>query len=107
MALISCYECKEQVSEIAESCPKCGAPVVSEIKQHVAEVVSNNHLSSLLFFGPIIWLAVAAYLEGPDGFARDFRWARWIMAAGVAFYLLSEFVRNLKERKLRKANRPQ
>lgn len=26
MALISCYECKKQISSAANSCPRCGAP---------------------------------------------------------------------------------
>lgn len=26
MALISCYECKSEISDLASSCPKCGAP---------------------------------------------------------------------------------
>ncbi len=29
MALIECKECKGQVSELAKSCPKCGAPVIA------------------------------------------------------------------------------
>jgi len=26
MALIECYECKNKISSLAESCPQCGAP---------------------------------------------------------------------------------
>ena len=26
MALIKCYECGETISDLAESCPHCGAP---------------------------------------------------------------------------------
>lgn len=29
MALISCSECNHQVSDKAEACPKCGAPIAS------------------------------------------------------------------------------
>lgn len=31
MALIKCYECGAEISESAESCPKCGAPNVKPI----------------------------------------------------------------------------
>lgn len=29
MALISCSECNQEVSDKAEACPKCGAPIAS------------------------------------------------------------------------------
>lgn len=31
MALIDCKECSNKVSELAESCPKCGAPVPKKL----------------------------------------------------------------------------
>ena len=31
MALIECKDCKNQISDSAESCPKCGAPVEKAI----------------------------------------------------------------------------
>ena len=31
MALIECKDCKNQISDSAESCPKCGAPVAKTI----------------------------------------------------------------------------
>jgi len=34
LALITCYECKQQVSDLAKTCPHCGAPVIQELRQN-------------------------------------------------------------------------
>ncbi len=34
MALINCYECGNQISDAAVSCPNCGAPVQSTAQPH-------------------------------------------------------------------------
>jgi len=31
MAMIKCKECNEEISDKAEKCPKCGAPVVHKV----------------------------------------------------------------------------
>jgi|ERR1035441_1286545 hypothetical protein len=44
MALISCHECGNQVSDNARACPKCGAPVIMRIRRELedqAGYVSN------------------------------------------------------------------
>ncbi|WP_083205386.1 zinc-ribbon domain-containing protein [Bacillus sp. FJAT-27264] len=41
MALIFCPECRHQVSDVAESCPKCGHPIKGK-----NIVVINNSASS-------------------------------------------------------------
>lgn len=102
MALKACDECKGQVSDLAATCPHCGSPVVSEVKDHAARVGYNNSVAALLFFGPILWLALTAYLEGPEAMGREFGWAKWAIGAGVLYYFLSEFGRNLAERKMRR-----
>lgn len=33
MALISCYECNDKISHLAESCPSCGAPSETDSKK--------------------------------------------------------------------------
>ena len=35
MALISCHECGNQVSDSARACPKCGAPVIVRIRREL------------------------------------------------------------------------
>lgn len=102
MALKACDECGHQVSELAATCPSCGSPVTSEIKQHAGRVSYNNSVAALLFFGPIIWLGLTAYLEGPQAMARSFGWAKWVIGAGFVYYILAELSRNLAERKMRR-----
>lgn len=46
MALISCHECRKQMSSLAEVCPFCGAP---KKKGKWDEVM---HLHNTLFAGP-------------------------------------------------------
>lgn len=99
MSLITCFECKQEVSELAETCPKCGAPVVSEIKAHAREVASYRYISGLAFFGGILWLVMAAYLEGPAGFAKDLKWVGWVIGGGAAYYIVGEIWRNVSEAK--------
>ncbi len=38
MALIKCNECNQEVSDKAESCPKCGAPIASAQETKAAGV---------------------------------------------------------------------
>lgn len=102
MSLIDCYECQGKVSEIAAACPKCGAPVVSDIKTQAINTSAMRNLAGLLFFGPIAWLVLTAWLEGPAAVGRDFVVSGSIMAVGVAFYLVGEIARNIDEAKLRK-----
>lgn len=102
MALTKCYECKKDVSEIAEKCPNCGAPVISEIKTHASNVAQHRTVSGLLFFGGMAWLAIDAFVFGADEFAKDFKWAGGTMGAGVLYYILGEIARNIDERKLQK-----
>ena len=46
MALIQCFECGAQVSDLAKSCPQCGAPLKCERqknRQHNNSYVGNEH----------------------------------------------------------------
>lgn len=102
MALIKCSECGKDVSEIAATCPHCGAPVVSDIKTHAEKAASNNYIASLMFFGGGAWLAFDAFVHGKEAFARDFKWAGGAMALGAIYYILAEFARNIDARRLKK-----
>ena len=92
MALIQCHECQREVSDTAETCPGCGTIVASQTKVDSA----NRKLAGLLFFAPILYLTVIAMIFGPDEFAHDWRWAKWIIAAGAAYYIVVEVVRGLR-----------
>jgi len=53
MALIKCHECSTQVSDHAQTCPKCGAPVIATIKrrQKAARIALIIQLVAVLVFG--------------------------------------------------------
>lgn len=60
MALITCYECGTQISELATSCPLCGAPAVVPAGAAVqGESVHAPEETTLKSWG---WLRWAAYL---------------------------------------------
>ena len=44
MSLIRCHECNAEISDLAFSCPKCGAPPKSAIKQskHNEKIIKLN-----------------------------------------------------------------
>jgi hypothetical protein len=102
MSLIDCEECQHKVSEAALVCPNCGGPVMSEVMVHAVTTHNNHKISGLLFFGPVVWLLLTAWIQGADAVARNFKVAGTIMAVGAAYYVLSEFARMLDEAKLRK-----
>lgn len=102
MALKACDECQGQVSELAAVCPHCGSPVVSEVKQQAARSGFHGSVAAALFFGPIGWLAMTAFLEGSSAMGEEFGWAKWVIGAGVVYYLLAEIGRNLSEQRLRR-----
>lgn len=54
MALIKCSECGNEVSNKAQSCPKCGAKVTVKAGFSVIKLIG------LLFFGGIVYLAMIA-----------------------------------------------
>jgi hypothetical protein len=107
MSLIKCFECQREISELAGNCPGCGAPVPSELNLHLHWVVEYRWLSGVLIFVPMIWLAMGVYLDGSAGFAKDFAWAKWVMLAGLVYYVISEIVRNLAESAMKKKRRNQ
>jgi hypothetical protein len=48
MALIQCHECSTQVSDHAQTCPKCGAPVIATIERRRGIIVDLNHQTNLV-----------------------------------------------------------
>ena len=47
MALIRCQECNKEVSDKANSCPGCGAPINNTIVQQQTIVITPNKSKSL------------------------------------------------------------
>ncbi len=71
MALINCPECDNQVSNTAESCPHCGAPIagakegqaagtqIKTVQETGKKLKLQILISSLIFWVGVIWLFAA------------------------------------------------
>ena len=71
MALINCPECNNQVSNTAESCPHCGAPIagakegqaagaqIKTVQETSKKLKLQILISSIMFWAGVIWLIVA------------------------------------------------
>lgn len=64
MALMRCKECKKEVSNKADKCPNCGAPV-----KKAGSVVGIGCLFVILVIGGLIWVGGKAsqYANTPEG----------------------------------------
>lgn len=110
MALISCKECKKEVSSAAQSCPHCGCPLPSlnETDLQIIEAgltfAKGRIVAGLVFWPALIWLLIPVF-SGGDAAEFTSRWAlsRWFLGFGALWYILSEIERNLYVRKLQKA----
>jgi len=57
MALITCPDCKKEISSEAESCPNCGRPMSTAIKcpncksTNVEKISAGSKVGSALMFG--------------------------------------------------------
>lgn len=60
MALISCYDCGQLVSESAAACPKCGAPVSATRSQEATEWRRYKAVTTFFIAIGAIWLLVTA-----------------------------------------------
>lgn len=60
MALIECHECHGQVSNHAQTCPKCGAPVIATIQRRQKTLFVNVAIGLLfgLLIGFVVWLVM-------------------------------------------------
>jgi uncharacterized paraquat-inducible protein A len=55
MALIKCHECDNSVSDRANACPKCGAPVIARLQRRrkanlIQLAISLIFLAIVIFF---------------------------------------------------------
>ncbi len=66
MALISCPECKKEVSDKAESCPHCGCPLSAKPKRvRTSEdsfVTRSRGCGDIVLYGPIILFVIIVVL---------------------------------------------
>jgi len=67
MSLIKCHECGGQVSDHAQTCPKCGAPVIATIKrrQKATLIELAIRLALAAVIGITFWLTWQHILNKP------------------------------------------
>jgi hypothetical protein len=60
MALIKCHECSGQVSDHAQTCPQCGAPVIATIKRRQKAVLIDLGIRLVLaaVIGITLWFTL-------------------------------------------------
>ena len=64
MALIACYECNNQVSDTAASCPKCGAPVsrAAKVQRAIGTPVETIQATSKKLKAHIVFSAIISWI---------------------------------------------
>ena len=79
MALINCPECNNQVSNTAESCPHCGAPIsgakegaaagaqIKTVQETSKKLKLQILISSVVFWVAVIWLFIDVNLVKDAG----------------------------------------
>jgi hypothetical protein len=65
MPIISCYECAAKISDLAPSCPQCGAPARRTPSPSVREA---SHSATGLLRRVTVWRVVAGYAAAMVGF---------------------------------------
>jgi hypothetical protein len=84
MALINCSECKQEVSDKAESCPKCGAPITT------AQETSNRYklqtlISVLLILFGVVW--IIAIVINPE--SEPYGVPGFVILIGLGWYIVN------------------
>ncbi|WP_224784668.1 hypothetical protein [Marinihelvus fidelis] len=92
MALIVCAECSSQVSNKANSCPRCGAPVSLESRatdtnltttQTTSKKLKRQYLFAvLLIFIGAIWMATSFQTDEPA------IWAPVVIVLGLVWAII-------------------
>ncbi len=70
MALITCADCKSEISDAAPSCPKCGRPTRALSASSTADV-SNSRASGALSYAAVGFLAGFTLVWGGCGNFRS------------------------------------
>lgn len=66
MAMLKCYECNSDVSELADTCPNCGAPTegVLRAEDKIRRSTSTANIVALLAFAAIFGGCVSGFTSG-------------------------------------------
>jgi hypothetical protein len=106
MALIACKECNAQVSDAAAVCPHCGISLPSLTQNEKFRIVKLSLIArsarvggGLFLFG-FLGLAFIALSGMPkELFVSFLGIAKWMMGAGLLWYIAAEIERNLEMRR--------
>ena len=105
MALIACYECNNQVSDTAASCPKCGAPVsrAAKVQQAIGTPVETiqttskklkAHIafSSIISWIGIIWIiiGISANRELSESEAVGLKFPFFLTMVGFSWFIVTK-----------------
>ena len=105
MALIKCSECGRQVSDKAESCPQCGAPIASALETEAAGIKlrtiqqtskrlkAHILISAVLFWGGLVWMIVVMRSASSGGVPPSpvvTMLAILMMVAGLVWYAVTK-----------------
>ena len=79
MALVSCHECSNKVSNTASACPRCGAPVseaagskaagapLTTVQETSKKLKMHILIASVLFWVGVIWFFIQANMVNEGG----------------------------------------
>lgn len=101
MALIKCPECGNDVSDTAQSCPHCGAPIKGSAEAHATgtpitttqatskRLKLHQILSLTLFFIGITWLFIAINIiaDMPDADVNTVTPGLMTLFGGIWFFI--------------------
>lgn len=102
MALINCKECSKEISDKAQTCPHCGAPIaswVNEVMKHsdpnACAKCGTNYITEqkAQTVSPVLILTVPMFLVGV--YMLLFNWLAALIVIGLAF-IIDHFGRSKK-----------
>lgn len=89
MALIACYECSKEISDIAQSCPGCGAPVRSSSQPANPRPYQPTHrmVSLPLFLGNVVLAPIFVWFLLRKGYSTQARVIGFVWLFVFIFWL--------------------
>lgn len=76
MAMVKCLECKQDISDKAATCPKCGAPINYSIIEAQRSAYTQSKINQDLSNGFMLQILIASIAMG---YAKE----SWLMGAGT------------------------
>ncbi|URX63252.1 zinc-ribbon domain-containing protein [Luteibacter anthropi] len=89
MALIACRDCGKDVSDAAPACPHCGRPVAATVIEQTSKDIKRLKIMG----GVVFVLGLVMFLVGGMLFPQFLEAGMFVMAGGLAIYVLASFQR--------------